>query len=156
MAPDTPALAELAASGLDYQVVDYGGVASIEEAAEKRGVPVGWIVKTMVVRRGDDDYLLVLVPGDRVIDWAKLRAHLGVSRLSMPGAEEAWAATGYARGTITPFGTARRWPVIADEIVAGLAPASIGGGAHGVAAHLDGRALVDYLAAQVADVTKPG
>ena len=42
------------------------------------------MVKTIVVRRGEGDYLFVLVPGDRVISWPKLRALLGVSRLSMP------------------------------------------------------------------------
>jgi prolyl-tRNA editing enzyme YbaK/EbsC (Cys-tRNA(Pro) deacylase) len=47
------------------------------------------------VRRGAGDYVFVLVPGGREIDWKKLRAHLGVSRLSLPDAEEARAATGY-------------------------------------------------------------
>ena len=65
------------------------------------------IVKTLVVRRGEDDYLFVLVPGDRQISWPKLRALLGVSRLSMPDAAVAKEATGYERGTITPFGATR-------------------------------------------------
>ena len=73
----------------------------------------------MVVRRGDDDYLLVLVPGDRVISWPKMRALLGVNRLSMPDADEARAVTGFERGTITPFGTSTRLPVIADERMRG-------------------------------------
>ena len=48
--------------------------------------------------------MFVLVPGDRVIAWPKLRALLGVTRLSMPDADAAKAATGYERGTITPDG----------------------------------------------------
>ena len=64
----------------------------------------------MVVRRGEDDHLLVLVPGDRQISWPKLRSHLGVNRLSMPPADKAREATGYERGTITPFGSTRAWP----------------------------------------------
>ena len=151
---DTPALAELRESGLSYEVVDYGRVETIEEAAARRGVDVAAIVKTLVVRRRDDDYVLVLVSGDRVIDWAKLRAHLGVSRLSLADRDELLAATGYERGTVTPFGTARRWPVIVDSAVAALAPASVGGGAHGVAVHLTGTDLVAYLGPDVADVTK--
>ena len=42
------------------------------------------IVKTMVVRRSEDDHLFVLVPGDRQISWPKLRALLGVNRISLP------------------------------------------------------------------------
>jgi Aminoacyl-tRNA editing domain len=45
------------------------------------------VVKTLVVRCGEDDFLFVLVPGDRVVSWPKLRALLGVSRLSLPDAE---------------------------------------------------------------------
>ncbi len=155
MTPDTPALRELAGSDVEYEALSYGRVDSIEEASERRGVPVAAIVKTLVVRRGDGDYVLVLVPGDRVIDWPALRSHLGVSRLSLASTEEAYAATGYERGAITPFGTTSQWPVVADERVNALDPASIGGGAHGVAVHLAGAAAVAHLGAAVASVTKP-
>src|SRR5207344_1857901 len=90
------------------------------------------IVKTIVVRRADDDFLLVLVPGDRAISWPKLRELLGVSRLSMPDAAVARDATGYERGTITPFGSTTAWPVVADERLLGR-EITLGAGAHGVA-----------------------
>ena len=150
----TRALEELAAADLAYEVVQYGRVETIEEAAELRGVDLAAITKTLVVRRGDDDFVLVLVSGDRVIDWAKLRAHLGVSRLSLAEAAELRAATGYERGTVTPLGAAGSWPVIADTVVAGRELVSIGGGAHGLAVHVTGPDLVGYLRCQVADVTK--
>jgi Cys-tRNA(Pro)/Cys-tRNA(Cys) deacylase len=35
--------------------------------------------------------------------------------MSMPDAAAAKEATGYERGTITPFGSTRPWPVVADE-----------------------------------------
>jgi prolyl-tRNA editing enzyme YbaK/EbsC (Cys-tRNA(Pro) deacylase) len=105
-----------------------------------------------VVRRADDDFLFVLVPGDREIAWPKLRALLGVSRLSMPDAETAYAATGYQRGTITPFGSTRAWPVIADARLAGRR-VTLGAGEHGVAVALNADAVVAALGAQVADIT---
>ncbi len=149
-----PALDALTASGLSHTVTCHGPVRSLAEAAAARDVEPGDIVKTMVVRRGPDDYLLVLVPGDATISWPKLRAVLGVNRLSMPDAEEARAVTGFERGTITPFGTLTRLPVIADARVPGRV-VSIGAGVHGVAATVDGSALVETLRATVADVTEP-
>ena len=107
----------------------------------------------MVVRRSKDDYLFVLVPGDRNISWPKLRQHLEVNRVSMPDAEEALAVTGYERGTITPLGASRAWPVIADAALSG--PVSLGGGAHGVSITADTQDLVETLDAEVADVTDP-
>ena len=112
------------------------------------------MVKTIVVRRADDDFVFVLVPGDRTISWPKLRALLGVSRLSMPDAATARAATGYDRGTITPFGSARPWPVIADERLRGRT-VTLGAGEHGAAVRLVADAAVAALDGRYADVTDP-
>ncbi|WP_137119697.1 aminoacyl-tRNA deacylase [Segeticoccus rhizosphaerae] len=136
-----------------FAVTRHGPVRSLEEAAAARGVEPRDIVKTLVVRRAEDDFLFVLVPGDREISWPKLRALLGVKRMSMPDATTALAATGYERGTITPFGATTAWPVIADETVVGRA-ISIGGGAHGVAFTADGSDVIRALDAAVADVTE--
>lgn len=151
---DTPALRALTESGLAHSVTRHGRVRSLAEAAEARGVPPRAIVKTMVVRRGEGDHLFVLVPGDREISWPKLRALLGVNRLSMPDADAAREVTGYERGTITPFGSATVLPVVADERVVGQT-VSIGAGAHGVAATLAADDVIAHLGAQVADVTDP-
>jgi Cys-tRNA(Pro) deacylase len=148
------ALAALETSGVLFEITRHGPVSSLAEAAEARGVQPADIVKTIVVRRGDEDYLFVLVPGDRAISWPKLRALLGVSRLSMPDAGTARDVTGYERGTITPFGSLRDLPVVADSRVPGR-PVSIGGGAHGVAATLAGDDVVRALGATVSDVTEP-
>ena len=144
----------LAESGIEHTITRHGPVRSLEEAAEARGVRPADIVTTLVVRRADDDYLFVLVPGDREISWPKLRAHLGVNRLSMPDADTARDVTGYVRGTITPFGSTRAWPVVADATITGRT-VSIGAGAHGVAATVHADDVVRVLGAEVADVTEP-
>lgn len=148
------ARAAIEAVGIAFTVTSHGRVASLAEAAAARGLEPGRVLKTIVVRRGEDDFLLVLVPGGRTISWPKLRALLGVSRLSMPSAAGALAATGYERGAITPFGAEQAWPVIADAAIPSGA-VSIGGGAHGTAFTVDAGELVRVLAAQTADVTDP-
>jgi Cys-tRNA(Pro) deacylase len=139
--------------GLRHEVTRHGPVRSLAEAAAARGVEPRAVVKTIVVRLADDDYRFVLVPGDREIAWPKLRALLGVNRVSMPSADTALAVTGYERGTITPLGSTHAWPVVADEAVRGTV--SVGGGAHGVALTVDADELVRALGATVADVTEP-
>jgi Cys-tRNA(Pro) deacylase len=151
---DTPALRALAASGIEHTVTRHGRVGSRAEAAAVRGVESSAIVKTMVVRRGEGDHLFVLVPGDREISWPKLRALLGVNRISMPDADAAREVTGYERGTITPFGSATPLPVVADERIVGTT-ISIGAGAHGVAATLAADDVLTHLDVRVADVTDP-
>ena len=153
-ATDTPATLAVRAAGVPHRVVRIEPARSAEEAAERQGIPLAALLRTIVVRRGEDDYFFVLVPAGRRFDWPKLRAHLGVTRLSLPDADEARSVTGYVRYTITPFGSARAWPVIADASVMGLPLVAIGGGAHGVNLHLAPGDLVAALRAEVVDVTQ--
>jgi Cys-tRNA(Pro) deacylase len=147
------ALAAADALGLVHDVTRHGPVRSLAEAAAARGVEPHQLVKTMVVRVSEDQHVFVLVPGDREIAWPKLRALLGVNRLTMASADAAYEVTGYVRGTITPLGSRAPLPVVADASVTGRI--SLGGGAHGVALTVDAADLVTALAATVADVTEP-
>ena len=152
--PTTPALDALAAAGVPHRVVRTPRAGSAAESAALQGIPVGALVRTIVVRRGEVDYLFVLVPAGRRFDWPRLRAHLGVRRLTLPDAEEARAVTGYERYTITPFGSTRAWPVILDAAATAEPVLAIGGGAFGVNVHLTPGDLVAALAAEVVDVSE--
>lgn len=138
--------------GLEHTVIRHEPVRSLAEAATARGVEPCDVVKTMVVRRGEGDYVFALVPGDRVISWPKLRALLGVNRLSLPDADEALAVTGFPRGTITPFGARSALPVVADERLRSRW-ITVGAGAHDVALGVDADAALTALEAEVADIT---
>ena len=155
MSPEgsTPALDAIAGLRLEHRVVRTERAGSAEESAALQGIPTAALLRTIVVRRGDDDYLFVLVPAGRRFDWPKLRAHLGVRRLTLPDAEEARAATGYERYTITPFGASRAWPVLLDEAATAQPVISVGGGGFGINLHLAPADLVRALHATVVDVS---
>lgn len=150
----TAALTALADAGIPHRVVRHAPVDSLEEAAAARGLTPDALVKTMVVRLGEGDHILVLVPGDRQIAWRRLRATLGVRRASLAGAGAAEAATGYAPGSITPLGATGSLPVVADARIQGR-QVSVGGGEPGVAVVLEGDDLIEVTSATVADVTDP-
>lgn len=145
----TPAIDAIAALAIPYRIVRIGHVTSAAEAAAAAGVPLDALLRTIVVRRGEGDHLLVVAPASRQFDWAKLRAHLGVSRVSLPDAEAARAVTGYERGTITPFGTTTPLPVVVDAAVLEEPLVSIGGGAHGVQLQLAPADLVRVTGAAI-------
>lgn len=150
--PTTPATLAATALGLDFEATQHDGpIRSLAEAAAARGIDPHDLVKTLVVRRGTDDYLFLLVPGDGTFSWRKLRALLGVSRLSLPDADTARDVTGYVRGTITPLGATTAWPVIADASIVGRR-ISVGGGAAGVGITVDADALIEALHADIADL----
>ncbi len=153
--PGTPAIRALEGSDLAFRLVRTAIPSSAEESAALQGIDAGNLLRSIVVRRGAQDYVFVLVPGGRRIDWPRLRQHLRVSRLSLPDADEARRATGYERGAITPLGSAEPWPVVADATVPGLGTVAIGAGERGVNLHVEAADLLRHLDAEVADVTDP-
>lgn len=148
--PAEPARArqDAVARGLHVDFVSRGPVAPGETAA---GLDAAAVVKTVVVQRGEG-FVFVLVPIGHRFSWAKLRRALGVSRLSLPDADAAFAATGYRRGTITPLGAHTPWPVVVDQRIVGHRIV-LGSGDAGYGALLGADDLVRAYAATVIDLT---
>ncbi len=146
--------ADAAARGLEIEIVDRVGATSLEHAAELLGIDPSGIVKTLVVKHKDGSYLFALVPGDRQISWPKLRALVGVNKLSLPDESRAFEATGYPRGTITPLGSTTAWPVYADASMVGKR-VSLGAGEHDLSLFVEADALIASFDATAADITEP-
>lgn len=151
-AAESPAMHAIAATGVPHAVVRTAPAGSAEEAAELQGIPLDALLRTIVVRRGSDDYVFVLIAAGRQFSWPKLREALGVNRLSLPDADEAQRVTGYVRYTITPFGSTTAWPALVDAAVMAQAVVSVGGGIRGVNLHLAPTDLVSALDAEVVDL----
>jgi Cys-tRNA(Pro) deacylase len=154
-APSTPALEAITAAGIAHRVVRTERASSAEESARFQGIETRQLLRTIVVRRGDGDYVFVLVPAGRRFDWPKLRELLGVRRMTLPDAGEARDVTGYERYTITPFGSTTAWPVITDAAIVDEPVVAIGGGGFGINLHLAPADLIAGLGATVADVSQP-
>ena len=73
----------------------------------------------------------------------------------MPVLRSKLAFSSYFEGhfAITPFGSTRAWPVLADAAILGQSVVAIGGGARGVNLHLAPSDLVAALDATVLDVS---
>lgn len=149
-APGVIAAREL---GIKARIIHPGHVTSIAEAAHACGVGVDDVVKTLVIRRAEDDFLLAMIPGNLSLSWRKLRTLVGVNRISLPDADTAKQVTGYARGTITPLGLAL--PVVADERIVGRT-ITLGTGQRGTVVAVSADAVISAYQATVADITEAG
>ncbi|HLE23038.1 MAG TPA: YbaK/EbsC family protein [Anaerolineales bacterium] len=103
-------------------------VTSLEQAAAERGLRPGQIVRSLVFRSQDGTYLLVLAPGPQQVSWAKLRRHLGISRLTTASAQDVLQVTGYPPGAVSPLALATPMRILADHSVSGEETVSIGAG----------------------------
>jgi Cys-tRNA(Pro) deacylase len=103
-------------------------VHSFEQAASDRGQRESQVVRSILFRIAEDEFIMVLVAGPAQISWKSLRKHLGRSRVSMATEDEVLAVTGYRIGTVGPFGLPNPLTVKIDASVMREEEVSIGSG----------------------------
>lgn len=85
-------------------------------AAQKLGVAVGNIAKSLLFVSRDGRLFLLVCAGDRRVSNARLKAAAG-AKTRMANAEETLAATGFRPGGVCPFGLdpARKIEILLDR-----------------------------------------
>lgn len=128
-----PAAQALDLLGIPYRLFEHSSLPeSLEEAARQRGQSPAQIVRSILFRLSEGQYIMVLVAGPGQISWKFLRTFLGTSRLSLASEPEVLAATGFVRGAVTPLGLPHPLRILADESVFEPEEISIGSGVRGV------------------------
>jgi prolyl-tRNA editing enzyme YbaK/EbsC (Cys-tRNA(Pro) deacylase) len=95
--------AYLRESGADSRIEEFSaGTPTAEDAAKAVGCELGQIVKSLVFDC-EGRTVLVLVPGDRRADKAKVAQGAGCSRARIAGPDQVREATGYEPGAVAPF-----------------------------------------------------
>ena len=108
-------------------------VHSLEQAARERHQLPDQVIRSIVFRVSQDDFLMVLIAGDRQIAWPALRRYLGQSRLTLATEDEVRSVTGYERGAVAPFGLPQPLRILVDESVFTHEEVSLGSGVRGTA-----------------------
>jgi Cys-tRNA(Pro) deacylase len=115
--------------GIPHQVFRHTNlVTSLEQAARERGQRPGQVVRSILFRIAEDEFVMVLVAGPAQVSWKALRRALGKSRISMATEDEVLAVTGYRIGAVGPFGTSRPLKVLIEAGVLSEEEISIGSG----------------------------
>jgi prolyl-tRNA editing enzyme YbaK/EbsC (Cys-tRNA(Pro) deacylase) len=116
------------ARGLGIEVHQFpDGTKTAADAAAAIGCPVAAIVKSLVFILGEGP-VMVLVPGDRMLDLARLEAVSGSGPARRATLEEVRSATGFAAGGTPPFGHVQPIRVFADEALRRNDPVWAAGG----------------------------
>lgn len=115
--------------GIPHRVFHHENqVTSLEQAARERNQRPEQVVRSILFRIAEDEYVMVLVAGPAQISWKALRKYLGQSRLTMATEEEVLTVTGYRIGTVNPFGLPRQLKVLIDAGVMREEEISMGSG----------------------------
>lgn len=128
----TPVGRDLQRRGIPFREFRHSGlVSSLEQAAAERGQRPEQIVRSLLFRLSQGEYLMALVAGPRQVGWKALRRVVGQSRLTTATADEVREVTGYEIGAVSPFALPQPVRVLLDESVLGEAEVSIGSGERG-------------------------
>lgn len=134
MPHSTPATQTLDRLAIPYRLFEHARPPeSLEQAAQDRGQVPEQVVRSLLFRIAQGNFILVLVTGPQQVSWPKLRAYLGVSRITMASEEEVLACTGYRIGAVGPLGLAHPVRLLADRRVFEPGEVSIGSGVRGLA-----------------------
>jgi Cys-tRNA(Pro)/Cys-tRNA(Cys) deacylase len=101
-----PVAAALTRLGIPHQVFRHAGpVHSLEQAASERNQAPQQVVRSLLFRRGEGDFAMVLTAGPDRVSWRALRRYLGQSRLTTAPADEVADARGRMLITFMPAGS---------------------------------------------------
>ena len=142
----TPVTRALDAQHIPYRAFQHPGpIESLEQAARERGQMPEQVIRSIVFRLAQDEYVMALMAGAAQVNWGALRKYLGVSRVTMATQDELRAATGYEIGAVAPFGLPRPMRIIADPRVFEPDEISIGSGERGITIILNSQDLLRAL-----------
>jgi prolyl-tRNA editing enzyme YbaK/EbsC (Cys-tRNA(Pro) deacylase) len=149
--------AALDALGLDIHALRVPGSAKTAvQAADAVGCAVGAIVKSLVFVAGEEP-ALVLCPGDRRVDTARVAALCGAATARMASPEVVRAVTGYAIGGVPPLGHATPVRIFMERALLAQPLVYAAAGAPDALFPIEPGRLQAVTGAEVVDVTEaPG
>jgi Cys-tRNA(Pro)/Cys-tRNA(Cys) deacylase len=130
----SPAIKELKRRNITFKVfIHQGPLRSLEQAAQERDQSPQQVVRSILFRIEENQYVMVLMPGPQQVNWSALRKYIGQSRLTMATELEVRQATGYEIGAVTPFGLPKPIPILVDQSLLAQSEISLGSGLRGIA-----------------------
>ncbi len=90
--------------GIPFEVLRHEPVYTSQQAAEVRGTPLASGAKALVCR-GDDRFVMFVIPADRKLASGEARRAQGFRKLRFASREEVEQLTGLQPGAIPPFGS---------------------------------------------------
>lgn len=131
---------------LKFEAEEFTG----REAAERLGIPLEQVFKTLVVRADDGRVVLVCVPADEELNPRALARLIGAKRVEMVEAADLMRLVGYVKGAVSPLGSRRPLPVYVDASALRHARVSVSAGVRGLQVWIDPRDLIRATGAAVA------
>ena len=98
-----------------YDVVEHEPVYTNPAMAEALGVSEGETVKSLVLLTKEKQMVVLVLPGDKKVDWKKAAAGIGTKKVSFAKPEAVLEKVDCAVGCVPPFGQLTPLPIYMDK-----------------------------------------
>ncbi len=151
----TNAVRQLETLGIRFEVKTYtvdSEALGASTAADKLGVPVEIVFKTIVTRNEKNSVFVFCLPGNADLDLKKAARVTSSKRIELVSTQELLPLTGYIRGGCSPIGMKKLYPTYIEEIATASARVFVSAGKRGVQIGIDPGDLARVTDALFVDV----
>lgn len=127
---------------------------SAQNAADKLGLPVEQVFKTLVARGDKTGVVIASVPGNGELNLKALAKLSGNKKVELVPLKEIQQVTGYIRGAVSPLGMKNSYPFFLDENAFNHEAITVSAGIRGVQINLDPADLAATLGAVTGELTR--
>jgi Ala-tRNA(Pro) deacylase len=100
---------------IDYEAVDHEPVYTNPAMAEALGVTEAETVKSLVLMTKEKRMVVLVLPGNKKVEWKKAAADIGTKKVSFAKPEQVLEQVGCEVGCVPPFGQLVELPIYMDE-----------------------------------------
>lgn len=144
-------------AGIAYELVPYevdGEHLAATHVAEQLGEPIECVFKTLVLRGDRSGLFVCVVPGDHEVDLKAAARVSGNKKADLIPMKELLPSTGYIRGGCSPVGMKKSLPTFFHSTAVDYPFIYISAGIRGLQLKVAPQPLIDYVRAQVADLSR--
>ncbi|MEJ2168495.1 MAG: YbaK/EbsC family protein [Desulfobacterales bacterium] len=99
---------------ISYEIVEHEPVYTNPAMAEALNVDESETVKSLVLKTKEGKMIVLVLPGDRKVDWKQAAAGANTKKVSFAKPEEVSEAVGCEVGCVPPFGHFSELPIFMD------------------------------------------
>lgn len=143
-------------SKIPYEIIEYlvdESDLSAISVAQKVGLPIEQVYKTLVARGDKTGVIVACIPGDHELQLKALATLSRNKKVEVVSLKEVQPLTGYIRGGVSPIGMKKHYPVFIDADIRKYERISLSAGLRGLQLFMSPNDLIAVTKAQLGEIS---
>lgn len=155
----TNAMRMLDKAKIEYEAIEYSydeNDLSGTSIAKEANLDEDMVFKTLVAKGDKTGYLVFCIPVAKEVELKKAAKESGNKKVEMVHVKDLLGITGYIRGGCSPVGMKKKFPTYFDVSVKEQSKICVSAGVRGCQLKIDAKTLLEFVDANICDITVEG